>query len=96
MRHHDKETYDHAADLMVEVAGTKGHPEHADDAGEIEHLREQSKIVRVGNMEPPDWALAIIFPRGERPRTYTADEIDAMREGAWDERHGLPGGIAAR
>jgi hypothetical protein len=37
-------------------------------------------------MEPPDWALAIIFPRGERPRTYTADEIDAMREDAWDAR----------
>jgi len=24
--------------------------------------------------------------RGERPRTYTADEIDAMREDAWDAR----------
>ncbi len=24
--------------------------------------------------------------RGERPRTYTAGEIDAMREDAWDAR----------
>ena len=24
--------------------------------------------------------------RGERPRTYTADEIDALREDAWDAR----------
>ena len=64
MAYRDQETYDHAADLMVEVADTKGHPEHADDAGEIEHLREQAKIVRVGNMDPPDWTLAIIFPRG--------------------------------
>jgi hypothetical protein len=70
--------------------------DYADElAAKVAELEEEEEEEE----EEPEFstiAQCQAWRRGERPRTYTADELDGMREDAWDERHGLPGGIAAR
>ena len=48
-----------------------------------------AKVAELEEEEEPEFstiAQCQAWRRGERPRTYTADEIDAMREDAWDAR----------
>ena len=48
-----------------------------------------ARVAELEEEEEPEFstiAQCQAWRRGERPRTYTADEIDAMREDAWDAR----------
>lgn len=53
-----------------------------------DELAEMVAELEEGEEEPEFSTIAQCqaWRRGERPRTYTADEIDALHEDAWDAR----------